>query len=98
MVVLYAPYILLLPWSWKEKSHKRGKELLFQIIFKINLLRTGMLLELHIVLLSMLLERENDFSLSSLEFVLLKDTLNSFLQSSSQFREFLFKFISGLLR
>lgn len=49
LVVFYAPYVLLFPWSWKEKSHERGTELLFQIIFKITPLRTEILLELHIV-------------------------------------------------
>ena len=49
LVVFYAPYFLLFPWSWKEKSHKRGNELLFQVIFKITLLRTEIFLELHIV-------------------------------------------------
>ena len=43
LVVFYVPYILLFPWLWKEKSHKRGKELLFEIIFKITLLRTEIL-------------------------------------------------------
>ena len=97
LVVFYAPYVLLFPWSWKEKSYKRGIELLFQMTVKITLFRPEILRELHLVINVAWTGKIIAFPLSSLEFVLLNRCNELFPQSGYRFQQCLFKFVNGLL-